>query len=91
MSVIFNNYTVQDIFDNMSPWLADGVSKANQLPQGVWKQKRDEFLTSYRSIIEGTTGVSLPLHDMANYYTGIFNSSATENVGASLAAWEKIK
>ena len=91
MSVIFNNYTVQDIFDNMSPWLADGVSKANQLPQGVWKQKRDEFLTRNRSIIEGTTGAGLPLHDMANYYTGIFNASATENIGASYSAWEKIK
>lgn len=91
MSVIFNNYTVQDIFDNMSPWLADGVSKANQLPQGVWKQKRDEFLTRNRSIIEGTTGAGLPLNDMANYYTGIFNSSATENIGASFAAWEKVR
>ena len=91
MSVIFNNYTVQDIFDNMSPWLAEGTYTANQMPQGVWKQKRNEFLTRNRSIIEGTTGTGLPLQDMANYYTGIFNSSATENVGASLVAWEKIK
>lgn len=93
MSVIYNNYSTQNIYDGMQFWLSEGKYTAKELGYDEYNAKKQTFLENNRNNIfniKNVNGAELPLNDISNYYTGKFTGSALSNISETIGAWEKL-